>query len=200
MGVQYDGENGDPNKNPSLIMEYLPSSVEDCITKCKEEGYKIPLSIILKDVSCGLCYLHFNNVIHRDLSASNVLLTSCLQAKIADLGVSKLLNPLESMKMTENPGTPYTLPPGAHSSCYMCKYDIYSFSVLSVYFTKQELPMNPSKFSDEIKSVEKTCGAYLKTVLERCAKVTPNDRLSAAKLTAKLAKCIKSYVMSDIQS
>ncbi len=54
--------------------------------------------------------------------------------------------------------------------------------------------MNPSKFSDEIKSVEKTCGAYLKTVLERCAKVKPNDRLSAAKLTAKLAKCIKRTI------
>ncbi len=43
MGIQYCGENGDPNKKP-LIMEYLPSSVEDCITKCKEEGYKVPLS------------------------------------------------------------------------------------------------------------------------------------------------------------
>ena len=49
---------------------------------------------ILKDVSCGLVYLHEYDhpIVHRDLTAVNVLLTDSCQAKIADVGVAKLMD------------------------------------------------------------------------------------------------------------
>ena len=51
---------------------------------------KVPLHFklsILVDVAQGLEFLHGQDIIHRDLSSNNVLLTKHLVAKIADLGV-----------------------------------------------------------------------------------------------------------------
>ena len=49
---------------------------------------------ILHVVALGLRYLHEHSpsIIHRDLSANNVLLTSSMNGKISDLGVTKILN------------------------------------------------------------------------------------------------------------
>ena len=48
---------------------------------------------ILYDVSLGLTFLHTHRpqILHRDLSSNNVMLTSELVAKIGDLGVAKVI-------------------------------------------------------------------------------------------------------------
>ena len=72
---------------------------------------------ILDDVATGLCYLHGHRppIVHRDLSANNVLLSSNMTAKISDLGVAKILNltPARMSQMTKCPGTLSYMPPEA---------------------------------------------------------------------------------------
>ena len=58
---------------------------------------KIPLVLkrsVLEDVAKGLLFLHSHEpqIIHRDLSAKNVLLTTSFTAKITDLGNSRIVN------------------------------------------------------------------------------------------------------------
>ena len=50
---------------------------------------------ILLDVSLGLLYLHKQTppIVHRDLTANNVLLTSGLKAKISDVGIVPIVEP-----------------------------------------------------------------------------------------------------------
>ena len=45
------------------------------------------------DVAEGLAYLHQQNppIVHRDLASKNILLTKEKQAKIADVGLAKVL-------------------------------------------------------------------------------------------------------------
>ena len=110
----------------------------------------IPLSIklsILLDVSYGLLYLHTlpTPIIHRDLSANNILLTADgLQAKIADLGVSKLLDLQTQTKIaqTKVPGSQNYMPPEAltENPEYGLKLDIFSFGHLMLYTATQEFP------------------------------------------------------------
>ena len=91
--VQFMGVHS-KNGRLSLIMEFLPMSVKKCIERCNSEHFTIPTSSklsVLRDVTYGLLHLHSLSIAHRDLSAQNILLTSDLRAKIADLGVSKIL-------------------------------------------------------------------------------------------------------------
>jgi len=67
------------------------------VSACPERYGVLPEEIrygILRDVALGLVYLHEHSppIIHRDLSASNVLLTSNMNVKLSDLGVAKILN------------------------------------------------------------------------------------------------------------
>ena len=90
------------------------------LAKFLEGSSEIPLSIklsILLDVSYGLLYFHTHTppIIHRDLSANNVLLTTDLRAKIADLGVAKLLDrqTQAAIAQTKAPGSQDYMSPEA---------------------------------------------------------------------------------------
>ena len=96
---------------------------------------------ILRDVSLGLRYLHEHSppIIHRDLSANNVLLTSSMNAKISDLGVAKILNitpaQMTQRMSTQAPGTPCYMPPEAllAKPTYTSKIDSYSYGVIMIH-------------------------------------------------------------------
>ncbi len=79
---------------PVLVMEYLPHCLDAIL---EENTIDMPLGlklVILSDVARGLAYLHGQtpSIIHRDLTAKNVLLNSALVAKIADLGVARIID------------------------------------------------------------------------------------------------------------
>ena len=128
------------SKLPILVMEYLHATLSECLEKYgilpKEISYGI-----LHDVALGLRYLHERSppIIHRDLSANNVLLTSNMNAKLSDLGVAKILNltpaRMTQMTQTKAPGTPCYMPPEALTAKpkYTSKIDIYSYGVLIIH-------------------------------------------------------------------
>ena len=133
-----------------LVMEFMPMDLAKCMDTCMKQKYNIPLPIklsILQDVTNGLLHLHSlaPPIIHRDLTAANILLTSDMRAKIADLGVSKVFDLKQMLKvnhMTKAPGTPAYMPPEAlmPEPKYDVKLDIFSFGVLTLYVANQEFP------------------------------------------------------------
>ena len=120
---------------PVLIMEKLDGSLDDLF----ETVPNIPLVLkysMLEDVDRGLLYLHKHNpqVVHRDLTARNILLTSSLVAKITDLGNSRI-SMLPGETMTRLPGTLTYMPPEAlrTDAQYGPSIDIFSFGHLGIY-------------------------------------------------------------------
>ena len=101
---------------PVLVMEFLPTTLTQCLDRYGIMPEEINYSI-LQDVAIGLRYLHDRDdpIVHRDLSANNVLLTPDMKAKISDLGVAKILeaDPTRMSPMTTNPGTQCYMPPEA---------------------------------------------------------------------------------------
>jgi serine/threonine protein kinase len=73
---------------PSLVMELLDNNLHQYL----ETHHNIPLVIkqaMLEDVAKGLLFLHTQSpdpIVHCDLTAYNVLLTSSLVAKVSDIG------------------------------------------------------------------------------------------------------------------
>ena len=75
------------------MMERLNGSLDDLLETVPNILLALKRSM-LEDVARGLLYLHTHDhqIIHRDLTAKNVLLTSSLVAKITDLGNSRIVN------------------------------------------------------------------------------------------------------------
>ena len=103
----------------------------------------IPLPVklsILVDTCAGLEYLHSlePQVVHRNLTARNVLLTSSLVAKITDIGAMKLVSLKRgqfSQLMFQHPRTAVYMPPEAISDSVRCgpSVDVFSFGHLALY-------------------------------------------------------------------
>ena len=124
---------------PVLLMERLDENLDNLI----ETVSNIPLALkrsILEDVSRGLLYLHQHTpqIIHRDLTAKNVLLTSSFVAKITDFGKSRIVN-LQPGQLARTlsrlPGTMLYMPPEAleASSRYGPSLDVFSFGHLALF-------------------------------------------------------------------
>ena len=144
MGVYYPPR----SRLPMLIMEYLPFSLTQCLEK--EE---LPLQIkyrILLDVAKGVCYLHGKRppIVHRDLTANNVLLTSSYTAKISDLGVSRLADTFKKRHLTTAPGNAMVMPPEAlkDNPEYDHKLDVFSYGCLVLHVLTGQFPEPTNQF------------------------------------------------------
>jgi serine/threonine protein kinase len=127
---------------PVLVMEKLDGSL-DSLLECVP-NIPLPLKLsILEDVAKGLLYLHQHDpqIIHRDLTAKNVLLTTSLVAKVTDFGNSRFvtLQPGQLAKtLTSFPGTLVYTPPealieGSSHARYGPSLDIFSFGHLALF-------------------------------------------------------------------
>ena len=138
-------------KMPALVMELMPY----CLGKILPNE-SLPSSLkysILHDVSEGLKYFHQIQLMHRDLTANNVLLTESLSAKISDFGQAKAINPDEiNLQNTANPGCAIYMPPEAKGYIYdpqqkemsrkeySFQLDIFSFGVLILHCFLERFP------------------------------------------------------------
>ena len=127
IGVHY-GRRG--KADLTLIMECVSSDMD----KFLEVNPNIPLPLklsILLEVSYGLVYLHECNpaIVHRDLTARNILITDKCQAKIADLGMAKIVDLQAQLAAshTQAPGQMWYMPPEALEEKASCtpKLDIF---------------------------------------------------------------------------
>eukprot|EP01098_Paradermamoeba_levis_P014998 TRINITY_DN7408_c0_g1_i1.p1 TRINITY_DN7408_c0_g1~~TRINITY_DN7408_c0_g1_i1.p1 ORF type:complete len:199 (+),score=41.89 TRINITY_DN7408_c0_g1_i1:85-681(+) len=68
------------------------------------------ISYILKETLEGLIYIHSQGVIHRDIKSPNILMTVTGEIKLADFGVSAILQTLTERRTTFI-GTPWWMAP-----------------------------------------------------------------------------------------
>lgn len=132
--------------HPVLVMEKLDDNFENVL----DTYNNVPLQLmirIFKDIIKGLIYLHSQKpapVIHRDLTARNVLIVkSSMSAKIADLGNALMVDPVKlSTTLSQTPGTLPYMPPEAlqFKPNYDSMLDMFSFGHLALYAVIQVYP------------------------------------------------------------
>ena len=146
---------------PALLMERLLTDLHNLLeplpsTDAPKQFFPLSLKCsILHNVASGLAFLHEQTppVIHRDLSARNVLLTSGMVAKIADLGVARIVpRRRAAATLTTAPGAGIYMPPEAleilleeeekERSKYGVSIDVFSFGVVAIFTLSETFPYN----------------------------------------------------------
>ena len=219
-----------PNRTyPMLVMEQLAMSLDDLLTGAIKMEDELPLSLkisILTDIAKGLVYLHNHSpqIIHRDLTSRNVLLTLDMQAKITDLGNALIIDSdTVTQTMTQTPGTAVYMPPEAIGTKRHAKYnssiDMFSYGVLTLYMAIQQFPKDllPPTYTHEktnkltarseierrhqyIVVLYETMGEEnaLTSLIKRCLENQPKNRPSAREAHEILERLSRDGSSEDV--
>ena len=218
IGVFFDRATRD--RLPTLVMELLDTSLNRYLddNPCASVTPTVKCSILL-DVATGLVYLHslpapLGPIVHRDLTANNVLLAmgEKIVAKIADLGQAKN-DPAftaQQQKLSKLPGNEDHMPPEAwiDEPVYNVSLDIFSFGVVMLHTLAHEWPKPLGKLASvsqvrkEVdrrkKYLDKIESSLLKPLVIECLSDAPESRpvasevLGALKLAGKLNPTFES--------
>ena len=212
---------------PSLVMECLDTNLHQLL----EAGPKLTLDMkqsILLDVAQGLLYLHSQTppLIHRDLTARNVLLDSALRAKLGDLGVARIVDlPVghSSLTMTTVPGNIVYMPPeaiGVHTK-YNISLDAFSFGNLALFTVTQIFPgqmLKAATYTDPesgmisaLSEIQRRQHSFvylqlelpenhnLASLIKRCLQNRPNDCPTAFDIVKQLKELRKAEIPNYLE-
>ncbi|KAM0961901.1 hypothetical protein ACFX2I_021097 [Malus domestica] len=97
----------------------------------------------------GLAYLHEDchpKIIHRDIKSANILLDDAFEAQVADFGLAKLTNDMNTHVSTRVMGTfGYMAPEYANSGKLTDRSDVYSFGVVLLELVTGRKPVDPTR-------------------------------------------------------
>lgn len=162
-----------------IVMELCQcGSVNDIMHIARINFSEDVIKVICASVLLGLNYLHKNKMIHRDIKAGNVLLTTDGVSKLADFGVSAQLSTIQSKRKTVI-GTPFWMAPEViQEAHYNGKADIWSLGITMIELAELEPPysnihpmraifmipsrppptfQNPENWSEEMNDFLKEC-------------------------------------------
>jgi hypothetical protein len=137
------------------------------------------MTIAAIDIARGVEHLHSQGIIHRDLKALNVLLTTDGKARICDFGLSRSIEPGNAARMTMMIGTTHWMAPEilVGPGMYDEKVDVYAYAVLLWEMLTRKLPyagMDGPQIITEVgmndlrPQIPATCPARLRELIETC--------------------------------
>eukprot|EP00123_Amoebidium_parasiticum_P016319 comp23385_c0_seq1/m.38731 comp23385_c0_seq1/g.38731 ORF comp23385_c0_seq1/g.38731 comp23385_c0_seq1/m.38731 type:complete len:835 (-) comp23385_c0_seq1:723-3227(-) len=123
-----------------IAMEYCEASAADILQIVPGGLVEPEIGAILLHVLKAVSWLHSRGMIHRDLKASNILLSADGNAKLGDFGSA-------SLKDTANTfvGTPYWMAPevitAMEEGTYSTKADIWSLGITCIELAEKKPPL-----------------------------------------------------------
>ncbi|VDK73846.1 unnamed protein product [Litomosoides sigmodontis] len=180
----------------TLLLEYCGGGAVDSIMmELSRHLTEQQIHYIMKEILKALDFLHGKNVIHRDLKAGNVLLTSDARVKLADFGVSALCKDSREVRSTFI-GTPYWMAPEVMicetfpEKHYNKLADIWSFGITLIEMAEEKPPyaeMNPAKVIFKVIKADPPTlerpnlwSPNFRAVVTKCLTKDPGNRPSAA--------------------
>eukprot|EP01097_Dermamoeba_algensis_P005771 TRINITY_DN3640_c0_g1_i2.p1 TRINITY_DN3640_c0_g1~~TRINITY_DN3640_c0_g1_i2.p1 ORF type:complete len:1008 (-),score=330.85 TRINITY_DN3640_c0_g1_i2:135-3158(-) len=130
-----------------IAMELCQGSINTLYEVIEEPLGEAEIAWVLKETTKGLDYLHNVGIIHRDIKAPNILLTSSGEIKLADFGVSALLTKPDQKRNTFV-GTPWWMAPEIiiaardFSVYYDTKVDIWALGVMCLELAHCRPPLS----------------------------------------------------------
>ena len=179
---------------PLIILELLDIDLRRAYEDDRVSSKESDLLPIFRDVACALNYLHClrEPIIHRDLSAPNVLLEAMAnnrwKAKVSDFGSANL----KKLAQTAAEGAilysaPECLPkelrgPHAPNFPQTPKIDVYSYGVLLCEVITRTLPEELGPLREKLKSM----WPFMHSLVNFCTEYDPSERPTVSRILTKL--------------
>ena len=205
VGAVVDDEARRLQGPPLLLTELLDTNLRREYMRCKTENIsfgKHLLQSIFLDVAYGLCCLHTHSerIIHRDISAPNVLLkrlpNGAWQAKISDFGSANLVRCAQSLGEGSILYTAPEMFPHANQPNQTTKIDIFSYGILLCEAIAAELPIAERY----LLMLQTVAGRWsvMYGLIERCTQHDPEARPTAAEIIDKLHQTPVSSLQTQV--
>ncbi|KAK9132314.1 hypothetical protein Scep_011842 [Stephania cephalantha] len=194
-----------------IVTEYLPKG--DLCAFLKKKGALKPAAAVklALDIARGMNYLHENKpeaIIHRDLEPSNILRDDSGHLKVADFGVSKLLNVAKRVKedkpvLCTDVSCRYIAPEVYRNEEYDLKVDVFSFALILQEMIEGHPPFHakeedavPKAYAEKVRppfrASTKLYSHGLKELIEECWSENPAKRPTFKEVIRKL-EVINNY-------
>lgn len=192
--VKYIGTIKSKDNCLQIILEYcIGGSIAKLLEQYKSFSEQV-ISKYTKQVLEGLEFLHFNNIIHRDIKGGNILVDRDGICKLSDFGGSKIIvEELESQFQNSFKGTPNWMAPEIIKTQEYSRYsDIWSLGCTIIEMLTGEPPWpNFKNHMAALYHILKTetpppipeiASNNLKDFLERCLRMSPKERPNVCEL------------------
>ena len=128
-------------------------------------------------VAAGLCFMHENGVIHRDIKPDNILLDGNMYPLVSDFGLSRKM-PEDQNEMTRRVGTPlYMAPELLEGGSYNAAVDVYAYGVMLYELFTLNFPF---RNTCHVREIDPFKHEYIpeewQNLIEQCCNKDPNGR------------------------
>eukprot|EP01125_Pyxidicula_operculata_P018158 TRINITY_DN6439_c0_g1_i3.p1 TRINITY_DN6439_c0_g1~~TRINITY_DN6439_c0_g1_i3.p1 ORF type:complete len:607 (-),score=84.71 TRINITY_DN6439_c0_g1_i3:79-1899(-) len=146
--VQFYGIISEEDSFLAIVTEYMQNgSLYNIIKRIRANNYQDKFSLfqvasILADIAKGMEFLHSRNplIMHRDLKSPNILVDANYRCKVADFGLSRLLDKPDDNHYTQIGTIKWAAPEVIRGNVYDEKCDVYSFGVIVYELLTYEEP------------------------------------------------------------
>ena len=193
------------------VTEYSSlGTLNDYVKRNKSEIDKIEIFQYVQQILSGLEFIAENNIVHRNVSARNVLLFEKKIVKICGFGLAKYINQSTNDVRIIEKYLPYKwFPPEAFDKIFTEKTDVYSFGVLLwELFSKGSLPYEniPTNTEESLRYFIKNlksgdhkldkpdvCPDYIYKLMCQCWHINPVQRPTFKELNSQY----QEYLIED---
>ncbi|KAL7111150.1 hypothetical protein ACP275_05G069800 [Erythranthe tilingii] len=188
-----------------LIYEYMEMGSLFYVLRDSNEAVELNWAKrvnIVEGIARALSYMHHHcspPILHRDISTSNILLNSKLEASVSDFGTARLLDP-DSSNQTLIAGTHgYIAPELAYTMAVTEKCDVYSFGVvaLETMFGNHPGDFLTSMFMSKLQFPQ---NLMLKDMLDKRLPSPDDEGVKAARDVVRVVRIALTCVGSDPKS
>jgi serine/threonine protein kinase len=149
-----------------IAMEYVHGmDLAAVIRSCKKLGRQVPMELIAfigSEVAKGLDYAHRRrdnnleplNIIHRDISPHNIIISFEGEVKITDFGIAQARNTLKEEKGTIKGKHAYMAPEQTLGQEHDRRVDIFSLGVVLYETIAQKNPLRGNKVPDILRRAQ----------------------------------------------
>lgn len=137
-----------------LVMELAEESLEQYLDRLGDQPLdQSEREAIIDSTLQALSLIHSRDIVHRDIKPGNILKVGDVW-KVADFGISRLLDTKTSTQTMQGKGTFLFMPPEAMDGIISSAWDIWSFGILIVRLFSENHPFsanNHAQFFHKVK-------------------------------------------------